>query len=84
MRDRIPFAYPLAPCSVEADVAANLERVDRLQSPGHPTIRYYFGRDLALDERFLTELRKRWGDRVEINATPPDRWSSASRSSQSA
>ena len=68
VRDRIPFAYPLAPCGVEADVAANLARVERLQDLGHPTIRYYFGLDLTLDERFLTELRKRWGDRVEINA----------------
>jgi L-alanine-DL-glutamate epimerase-like enolase superfamily enzyme len=68
VRDRIPFAYPLAPCGVEADVAANLERVERLQGQGHPTIRYYFGLDLTLDERFLTDLRKRWGDRVQINA----------------
>ena len=67
-RDRIAFAYPLAPCGVEADVDANLARIERLQEQGHPTIRYYFGVDLDLDERFLTELRTRWGDGVEINA----------------
>ena len=39
-----------------------------MQDRGHPTIRYYFGVDLDLDERFLTELRNRWGDGVEINA----------------
>ncbi len=68
LRDRIPFAYPLAPCGIEADIAANLDRVERLQSLGHPSIRYYFGVDLDLDERFLIGLRDRWGDGVEINA----------------
>ncbi len=67
-RERIPFAYPLAPCQIEADVQANLQRIEKLQDEGHPTIRYYFGADLTLDERFLSELRKRWGDGVEINA----------------
>ena len=67
-RERIPFAYPLAPCQIEADVEANLQRIEKLQDQGHPTIRYYFGADLALDERFLSELRQRWGDGVEINA----------------
>ena len=67
-RDRIAFTYPLAPCRVEADVDANLAHIERLQEQGHPTIRYYFGVDLDLDERFLSELRNRWGDGVEINA----------------
>lgn len=67
-RDRIPFAYPLAPCQSQADIDANLGRVERLLAQGHPTIRYYFGADLDADERFLSELRRRWGDQVEINA----------------
>ena len=67
-RDRIPFAYPLAPCQDQADIDANLGRVERLLDQGHPTMRYYFGADLDADERFLSELRRRWGDRVEINA----------------
>ncbi len=67
-RDRIPFAYPLAPSASDADVESNLGRIERLQDQGHPTIRYYFGRDLDSDERFLTQLRERWGDAVEINA----------------
>lgn len=67
-RERIPFAYPLAPCRDEADVEANLARIERLQDRGHPIIRYYFGRNLEQDERFLTRLRKRWGGKVEINA----------------
>ena len=67
-RDRVAFSYPLAPCRVEADVAANLKRIERVLDQGHSTIRYYFGEDLDLDERFLTELRGRWGDTVEINA----------------
>ena len=67
-RERIPFAYPLAPCQIEADVESNLQRIEKLQDQGHPTIRYYFGADLTLDERFLSELRQRWGNAVEINA----------------
>jgi len=67
-RDRIAFSYPLAPCKIETDVAANLGRIARVLDQGHSTIRYYFGEDLDLDERFLTELRRRWGNTVEINA----------------
>ena len=67
-REKIPFAYPLAPCQIETDIAANLQRIKKLQDQGHPTIRYYFGAALTLDERFLSALRQRWGDRVEINA----------------
>ena len=68
VRDRVAFAYPIKPCSVPADVDANLARIDWIQDLGHPTIRYYFGADLSLDEKFLSTLRKRWGDKVEINA----------------
>ena len=68
LRDRIPFSYPLAPCSSAEDVDANLKRIERLLDQGHSTIRYYFGEDLDTDERFLSELRRRWGDEVGINA----------------
>ena len=68
LRGKIRFSYPLAACKIEADVAANLKRIDWLQDQGHDTIRYYFGADLDLDERFLTEMRQRWGDGVKINA----------------
>ena len=33
-RDRVPFAYPLAPCRDEADVAANLDRIERRLGQG--------------------------------------------------
>ena len=68
VRDRIPFSYPLSTCQVEADIQANLGRVETLLEQGHSTIRYYFGADLDLDERFLSELRLRWGEDVHINA----------------
>ena len=68
LRDRIPFAYPLAPCGIEADVEANLGRIERLQEAGHRAIRYYFGQDLDLDERLLTLMRDRWGGDVELVA----------------
>jgi muconate cycloisomerase len=68
VRQRIPFAYPLAPCRDAADLEANLGRIERLQAQGHRAVRYYFGQVLAEDERFLREMRRRWGDAVELVA----------------
>ena len=65
LRDRIPFSYPLARCQTDADVDANVERVEWLQGLGHNMVRYYFGADIDLDHRLLTELRRRG---VSINA----------------
>ena len=65
LRDRIPFSYPLARCQTGADVAANVERVDWLQGLGHNMVRYYFGADIELDHRLLTEIRRRG---VSVNA----------------
>jgi muconate cycloisomerase len=65
LRDRIPFSYPLARCQTGADVAANVERVEWLQGLGHNMVRYYFGADIDLDHRLLTEIRRRG---VSVNA----------------
>ena len=65
LRDRVPFSYPLARCQTDADVDANVERVEWLQGLGHNMVRYYFGADIDLDHRLLTELRRR---DVSINA----------------
>jgi muconate cycloisomerase len=51
-----------------ADVDANLARIQKRLDQGHDCFRYYFGVDLDLDEKFLAEMRKRWGDDVEMNA----------------
>ncbi len=67
-RDRIPFAYPLGAARTKPDAEANLGRVERRLEEGHPTIRYYFGANLDMDDYFLTELRRRWGQDVLINA----------------
>ena len=68
IRDRVPFAYPLAPCRDAADRRVNLNRVERLQEAGHRAVRYYFGQALEEDELFLREIRRRWGDAVELVA----------------
>ena len=65
LRDRVPFSYPLARCQTDADVAANVERVEWLQGLGHDMVRYYFGADIDLDHRLLTEIRRRG---VKVNA----------------
>ena len=68
VRERVPFAYPLAPCRDAADRRANLDRVERLQDAGHRAVRYYFGQALDEDELFLREMRRRWGEAVELVA----------------
>ena len=68
VRDSLPFAYPLAPCSGPADVSANLARISKRVERGHDGFRYYFGVNLDMDERFLTEMRNRWGDSVRLVA----------------
>ena len=73
-RSRIRFSYPLATCKTEDDVAANLRRIERLVEQGHTTIRYYFGKDLDLDEKLLSEMRCRWGDLIELNALDASGW----------
>ena len=67
-RDRVPFAYPLSCCRDEADVAANLDRVERRLGEGHGAFRYYFGMDLDRDESLLDRARSRWGDGMTLTA----------------
>jgi muconate cycloisomerase len=67
-RHRLPFAYPLAPCRDDADVQANLGRVERRMGEGHPGFRYYFGMNLDCDEAFLESARHRWGDGLRLVA----------------
>ena len=67
-RDRVPFAYPLAPCRGEADVAANLDRIEHRLGEGHSAFRYYFGIDLERDESLLDRARSRWGDGMKLTA----------------
>lgn len=68
IRDKIRFSYPLSSAKVAADVDANLNRIEHRLAQGHDCFRYYFGANLDLDEEFLAEMRRRWGDDVEINA----------------
>ena len=68
VRKKARFSYPLAACRTESDVEANLERIRSRINQGHDCFRYYFGVDLDLDERLLNEVRRQWGDGVEINA----------------
>lgn len=68
VRDSIPFAYPLAPCRLPEDVGSNLTRVRKKVERGHDGFRYYFGADLDLDERFLEEVRNRWGSSIRLVA----------------
>ena len=67
-RQRVPFAYPLAPAQTKADVEANLGRVARRMDEGHTGFRYYFGVDLDLDDAFLKTARDRWGTSLRLVA----------------
>ncbi|MBM3934926.1 MAG: hypothetical protein FJ319_11615 [SAR202 cluster bacterium] len=74
VRDRIPFCYPLATCKTAEDVAANLGRIERVTAMGHMAFRYYFGADLDMDERLLEQMRRRWGDAIELSALDASGW----------
>ena len=59
VRERVPFAYPLAPAQTAADVEANLARVERRMDEGHNGCRYYCGGAVDLDDSFLEQARAR-------------------------
>jgi galactarate dehydratase (D-threo-forming) len=61
LRPGLSIAFPLFRPRTEADVAANLEVVERRMSQGLTTFRVYVGRRPDLDELFLRRLRERFG-----------------------
>lgn len=68
VREALPIAYPIFRQQRESDVAANLATVGRLLERGFHRFRVYVGRDLGLDEVFLTRCSEEYGGRIEIKS----------------
>ena len=68
VRDGIEICYPLFQVKSEADYERNLGYIDELLGQGISRFRYYVGVDFDKDEKFLTALRDRFGNRVILKA----------------
>jgi L-alanine-DL-glutamate epimerase-like enolase superfamily enzyme len=66
VRDRIEIDYPIFQAKSAADVPRRLAMIEDLLPHGINRFRYYVGVDLDADERFLVQLRDRFGDRVQL------------------
>lgn len=68
VRPALPVAYPIFRQRTPEDIGRNLDLVEHRLAEGFPMFRVYVGADLDLDERFLRELRHRFGDRVQLKS----------------
>jgi muconate cycloisomerase len=68
MRDAILACYPIFGGQVVEDFERAAGYLQRLVDLGHPLFRYYVSGDAALDDRFLTEMAARYGDRLKLKS----------------
>ena len=69
-RKKIPVCYPIFPVKNEAEVEANLRRVEWVLEHDFTMIRFYCGgkENLDFDEMFLSKLRETYGERVTLKS----------------
>ncbi|MBM3264645.1 MAG: hypothetical protein FJY97_14635 [candidate division Zixibacteria bacterium] len=68
VRDRIYVCYPIFGWQVTEDFERTAGYLKRLVDLGHHLFRYYVSGDAALDNRFLTEMAQRFGDRIRLKS----------------
>ena len=68
VRDSIFFTYPIFGDQVRENFEPAAGYVQRLVDMGHHLFRYYVSGDSALDDRFLTEMKSRHGDKVQLKS----------------
>jgi muconate cycloisomerase len=68
VRDRIYSCYPIFGWQVQEDVERTTGYLQRLVDLGHHLFRYYISGDSALDDRFLNEMKARFGDRIRLKS----------------
>ena len=66
IRNRIYCCYPTWGWQVEEDFEKTASYLQRLVDHGHHLFRYYISGDTALDDRFLTEMKARYGDKIRL------------------
>ena len=65
-RDRIYCCYPTWGHQVAKDYEATAGYLQRLVDHGHHLFRYYVSGDADFDDRFLTDMFKRFGDKIRL------------------
>jgi galactarate dehydratase (D-threo-forming) len=68
MRDKVYCCYPIFGWQVQDDFEQAASYLQRLTDLGHHLFRYYVSGDSALDDRFLTEMKTRFGDRIKLKS----------------
>lgn len=68
VRERVYCCYPIFGWQVKQDFEQAAGYLQRLTELGHHLFRYYVSGDSALDNRFLTEMKTRYGDRVKLKS----------------
>ena len=66
IRDRIYCCYPTWGWQVKEDFEKTASYLQRLVDHGHHLFRFYISGDSELDNRFLTEIKARFGDQIRL------------------
>ena len=68
MREKVYCCYPIFGWQVQVDFEQAAGYLKRLTDLGHHLFRYYISGDSTLDNRFLTEMRSRFGDGLKLKS----------------
>lgn len=68
VRERIFCCYPIFGWQVREDFEEAAGYLKRLVDLGHHLFRYYISGDAALDDRFLTEMKTRFGEAIRLKS----------------
>jgi muconate cycloisomerase len=68
VRDRLYCCYPIFGWQVQEDFEQAASYLQRLVDLGHHLFRFYVSGDVALDDRFLTEMKTRHGDNLRLKS----------------
>ena len=83
LRDRLYCCYPIFGTQVAGDFEESAGFLQRVVDLGHHLFRYYVSGDSELDNRFLTEMKSRFGDRIRLKSIDMsllfDAWDTALR-----
>ncbi|MXV73007.1 hypothetical protein F4Z99_01870 [Candidatus Poribacteria bacterium] len=66
MRDSVYCCYPIFGWQVKEDFEKTAGYLQRLIDLGHHLFRYYISGDSDLDNRFLTEMKARFGEQIKL------------------
>ena len=68
IRDSVYCCYPIFGWQVEEDIEKAGAYLQRLVDMGHHLFRYYVSGDSALDDRFLMEMKARYGEKIKLKS----------------